>query len=166
MRNPNFNPALFDAELKYKAANITCTMCGKQFTFLDSQEGFVFNYTCGHGTKFEDRHIKIDLCCECFDEVMDFVIPRCKQNPFVNDEFEDFDPPLTEEEASRFDRTLSAIDYSKLRRINACICITGNVPAYLDLVKKELREDGFDLDATPVIKGSYRKNLPFEVPSC
>lgn len=29
MRNPNFDPALFDAELKYKAANITCTMCGK-----------------------------------------------------------------------------------------------------------------------------------------
>lgn len=143
-----------------------CTMCGKQFDEWDYRENFGMDYRCGFGSKHDEEHIKMDICCSCFDKIMDFVIPRCQQNPFVNDEFEDFDPPLTEEEASRFDRILSAIGYSKLRRINACICLTGNVPAYLDLVEKELREDGFDLDATPVIKGSYRKNLPFEVPSC
>lgn len=133
-------------------------MCGKQFTTWDSQQGFGFDYTCGHGTKFEDRHIKIDLCCECFDEVMDFVIPRCRQNPFENREYS-YIKEFNEEETNRLDRIFTVIGKAKLYRITNGICFTGDTPAYLDVIEKELKEEGYDLDSIPVVKGSHRRSI-------
>ena len=149
MRNPNFDPALFDAELEYKAANTTCTMCGKQFTFLDSQEGFGFNYTCGHGTKFEDRHIKIDLCCECFDEVMDFVIPMCMENPIISTEAH-YVGELTHESEDRLIRLEKVLNKEKANEIARQLKKSTDRSSKLSEIERNLRKEGFDIDSIPM----------------
>lgn len=56
-----------------------CTMCGKEFDMWDEQEGFGFNYHVGYGSKFDCSHVMVDLCCDCFDELMDtYILPKCK----------------------------------------------------------------------------------------
>ena len=58
-----------------------CTMCGKKFDFWDTQENFCFDHHIGYGSKYDMQRVQIKLCCDCFDKVMDWVIPQCKHNP-------------------------------------------------------------------------------------
>lgn len=55
-----------------------CNFCKKEFDVFDEQEGFGFHYSgIGYGSKFDGGSIDIDLCCDCFDKMMDeYVIPR------------------------------------------------------------------------------------------
>lgn len=56
---------------------IHCDMCGKQFDEFDRQESFGFHYPdVGYGSKFDNTSINIDLCCDCFDKMMDNLIPK------------------------------------------------------------------------------------------
>ena len=57
-----------------------CNFCKKEFDALDNQEGFGFHYPrIGYGSKFDGGSIDIDLCCDCFDKMMDeYVMPRDK----------------------------------------------------------------------------------------
>jgi hypothetical protein len=56
-------------------------MCGNEFNEWDTQEDFGFHYSVGYGSKFDGDIIDLDLCCGCFDKIMDWIIPQCKTNP-------------------------------------------------------------------------------------
>ena len=49
----------------------------------DTQEGFGLHYPAvGYGSEFDGKSIELDLCCDCFDKLMnDYIIPRCKISP-------------------------------------------------------------------------------------
>lgn len=60
-----------------------CNLCGKEFDILDEQEDFGIHTRAGYGSKFDGDDVELDLCCECFDKLMDKLIPECKINPIV-----------------------------------------------------------------------------------
>ena len=56
-----------------------CDMCGKKFDMWDIQEGFGFSYSVGYGSKHDGDNVSCDLCCDCFDKLLDeYLIPKCK----------------------------------------------------------------------------------------
>ena len=58
-----------------------CTVCGKKFDMWDEQENFCFHHRVGYGSKYDGRDLNINMCCKCFDGLMDELVPRCKTNP-------------------------------------------------------------------------------------
>ncbi len=64
-----------------------CNMCGRDFDMWDTQEGFGFHYpSVGYGSGFDGSAINLDLCCDCFDKLMNnYIVPKCKISP-VEDE--------------------------------------------------------------------------------
>lgn len=55
-----------------------CNMCGKEFDMWDEQESFgIYNYNVGYGSKYDGDIIRLDLCCECADKIID----ACKISP-------------------------------------------------------------------------------------
>lgn len=54
---------------------------GKLFDEWDYQEKFSFKSYIGYGSKYDLNKIDLNLCCSCFDKVMDFIIPQCKIIP-------------------------------------------------------------------------------------
>lgn len=61
-----------------------CNICGKKFDMWDEQESFGFHYYVGYGSKFDTLIIDCDLCCDCFDKLMnEYIIPRSKIDPIV-----------------------------------------------------------------------------------
>ncbi len=63
-----------------------CNMCGRDFDEFDKQEQFGFHYNVGYGSKFDESAIQLDLCCQCFDELMDYIIPKCKISPIEDED--------------------------------------------------------------------------------
>ena len=57
-----------------------CDFCGKDFDHWDIQEGFGFHFPrIGYGSKYDEMSIEIDLCCNCFDKmIQEYVEPRLK----------------------------------------------------------------------------------------
>lgn len=57
-----------------------CDFCGKDFRDWDTQEGFGFHHPhIGYGSNYDGMSINIDLCCDCFDEMIkEYVEPRLK----------------------------------------------------------------------------------------
>lgn len=62
-----------------------CTMCGKPMDEFDIQEHFGFDYIAGYGSKYDGEHLYANLCCNCFDSLVDHMIPLCKTSPIVGD---------------------------------------------------------------------------------
>lgn len=63
-----------------------CNMCGKEFDLWDIQEGFGFDYSVGYGSKYDGEHIHIDLCCDCFDEMMSsYILKKCMISPLAEE---------------------------------------------------------------------------------
>lgn len=59
-----------------------CNMCGKKFDEWDTQEECVFvSYRIGYGSKYDGSSVRIDLCCNC----MDNLIEMCKINPICEE---------------------------------------------------------------------------------
>lgn len=58
--------------------NIKCSMCGKDFSLDDYQENFCFDRIIGYGSKYDETHIKFNLCCNCFDKTIDIIKPLFK----------------------------------------------------------------------------------------
>lgn len=57
-------------------------MCGKDFDEFDTQEDFSLHRYVGYGSGFDGSYIDLDLCCDCFDKLMnDYIVPRCKISP-------------------------------------------------------------------------------------
>lgn len=51
-----------------------CNLCGKNFDFLDEQENFSIYTRIGYGSKYDDEQLKLDLCCECMDNLIDLCV--------------------------------------------------------------------------------------------
>ena len=58
-----------------------CTMCSKEFDFWDEQENFCFNHTIGYGSAHDGETISLNLCCNCFDKVINLISPICDTDP-------------------------------------------------------------------------------------
>ena len=61
-----------------------CTLCGKPFDFWDVQEGLGFKYWMGFGSKYDGEHIRLSLCIQCFDSLIDELAPKCVESPFIS----------------------------------------------------------------------------------
>ena len=61
-----------------------CTMCGKYFDLWDEREGFCLNRRIGYGSSHDGCQVKLQLCCGCFDRVLDMVVPLCGTNPITD----------------------------------------------------------------------------------
>lgn len=57
-----------------------CNMCGKDFSPVDYQEDFCFDRVIGYGSKYDEMHIKFNLCCDCFDKTIDIITPYFKED--------------------------------------------------------------------------------------
>ena len=65
---------------------ILCNICGKKFDMWDEQENFGLHYHVGYGSKFDTNIIDCDLCCNCFDKLMnEYIIPRSKIDPIAGE---------------------------------------------------------------------------------
>ena len=59
-----------------------CNLCGKELDVFDLQEEISYHSHMGYGSKFDLCHVDIDLCCKCFDRLMDqYIIPNSLINP-------------------------------------------------------------------------------------
>lgn len=66
------------------ARKTICNMCGKEFDEWDVQEQFGFHYHVGFGSRFDEQIIDCDLCCSCFDKMMEeYILPNCKINTII-----------------------------------------------------------------------------------
>ena len=61
----------------------TCHMCGSTFKFWDHEENISFDHFIGYGSSHDMHRVRINLCCACFDKVLDWVLPQCKNNPMT-----------------------------------------------------------------------------------
>ena len=59
----------------------TCNLCGKKFDRWDEEENFCFYHRFGYGSAYDGYQLHLNLCCHCFDSLMDELVPRCKTNP-------------------------------------------------------------------------------------
>lgn len=61
---------------------VICNVCGKEFDLYDRQEKFgIHTGVIGYGSKYDGGEISLDMCCDCFDRLMEDLIPKCKINP-------------------------------------------------------------------------------------
>ena len=58
-------------------------MCGQPLTEMDILQNFTFTRFVGYGSRYDLSKVHMRLCCGCFDKIMDWVIPRCQQNPIT-----------------------------------------------------------------------------------
>lgn len=58
-----------------------CNICGKEFDMWDEQEDFSLVRHVGYGSKYDGETIQLDMCCDCFDKLMDGLIPKCAIPP-------------------------------------------------------------------------------------
>jgi len=64
----------------------TCNICGKEFDMWDQQEAFGIHYcNVGYGSEFDGRTIDCDICCTCFDALMnEYILPKSKINLVID----------------------------------------------------------------------------------
>ena len=62
-----------------------CSICGKPFDMWDMQEDFCLNRHIGYGSKYDNNILQLNLCCGCFDKLLDHIIPQCKINPIMRE---------------------------------------------------------------------------------
>lgn len=58
-----------------------CNICTKEFDFWDEQEDFSICRQIGYGSGYDGLEIDLHLCCDCFDKVMDTIVPMCQIDP-------------------------------------------------------------------------------------
>ena len=59
----------------------TCNMCGKTFDYWDHEENISLDHFIGYGSKRDMHRMRLNLCCKCFDKVVDWILPQCKHDP-------------------------------------------------------------------------------------
>ncbi len=75
-------------ECEREAAKTVCTMCGKPFSSWDMNLGDNrHDIFVGYPSKHDLERIQINLCVDCFDNVLDTIISMCKTNPVVDDDW-------------------------------------------------------------------------------
>jgi len=72
------------------ASEIKCTMCGKTFDWTDLCLGDnLYDIFVGYGSKHDGERMQFSFCCDCFDKVVDWVIPQCSIDPIVDSDYLD-----------------------------------------------------------------------------
>lgn len=147
-------------QLKQDAAKHKCTMCGKEFDIFDEQQGIEMDHWCGYGSHHDMSHIQFRLCNECFDKVMDKIIPLCKNQVVFDDCFAwvDTSRDLTEDQKERIKKILTAVGARKEARIHSQIC-TSNTRELLTIAEEEMRKEGYDIDSKPLDMNLYFDRL-------
>lgn len=54
-----------------------CNVCGKEFDGWDLQEDFGLHYHIGYGSRYDGGRLELDFCCDCFDNLLDYILPKC-----------------------------------------------------------------------------------------
>jgi len=65
---------------KYESIRI-CSMCGKKFDGWDIQGDNHFVHHFGYGSKHDLEVFEADLCLDCFDKVVDTILPLFPKSP-------------------------------------------------------------------------------------
>lgn len=64
-----------------------CNICGKDFDLWDEQEDFSLRRHVGYGSEFDGSRIDLDMCCTCFDKLMNtYILPQCVISPISDEE--------------------------------------------------------------------------------
>ncbi|MBP5462722.1 MAG: hypothetical protein J6Y20_11470 [Lachnospiraceae bacterium] len=50
---------------------ILCNKCGREFDIWDEQESFSIYKRLGYGTKFDGDNLKLNICCDCMEKLID-----------------------------------------------------------------------------------------------
>jgi hypothetical protein len=58
-----------------------CNLCGKPLDEWDLQEDFTIHTTVGYGSKYDLSKVHLQLCCDCFDKIVD----SCKISPVIGE---------------------------------------------------------------------------------
>ena len=86
-----------------------CNKCGKELDIFDIQSGIRMHDVLGYGSKYDSEAINLDLCCECTDELIDYIKKIGKTDPIQ---------PAAELQATDFDDKDSCVAFTgKLRQI-------------------------------------------------
>lgn len=56
-----------------------CNMCGVVFNIWDTNENNTIEKKLGYGSKYDEEKIKIRLCCNCLDSLID----SCVISPII-----------------------------------------------------------------------------------
>lgn len=70
-------------KLKVAKGKTLRNLCDKEFNLWDDQENFGIHTRVGYRSKYDGDVIELDLCCDCFDIMIDKLIPKCKLNPVI-----------------------------------------------------------------------------------
>lgn len=62
------------------AREYICNRCGKKMNEYDIQERLSVCQEMGYGSKFDGEYVEFDLCCDCFDAI----IEECKISPIIH----------------------------------------------------------------------------------
>jgi len=66
-----------------KRHEIICNICGKIFDQWDEQEDFGLHCNVGYGSTYDGDLIDLDMCCDCFDKLIDDLRPKCVIDPIT-----------------------------------------------------------------------------------
>lgn len=67
-----------------------CNMCGRDFNVLDEENAFHIRQEAGYPSKYDGCSINLDLCCDCFDSLIEYIVPKCKISPVEEPDDSDF----------------------------------------------------------------------------
>ena len=81
-------------KLKGRTKPPRCTMCNKILNEWDIQEDFSWHKWIGYGSKYDLNKLDLDLCCDCFDKVLDFILQNSVNNPLQEYNFKSVDGHL------------------------------------------------------------------------
>ena len=80
--------------MENKQTKSICTMCGKELDEWDLNADFDFERYIGFGSKYDLHIFEAHLCCKCFDEILDTILPMFKNSPLTEYEIVDEDGKL------------------------------------------------------------------------
>ena len=75
-----------DAFFETRLVSTECTMCGKTLDEWDKYENYGADLHIGYGSKYDMSRLRFQLCCDCFDRILDMVVPLCKTNPLEDED--------------------------------------------------------------------------------
>lgn len=143
--NEDEDIAIYEARLDLRAENTQCDMCKKKFNEWDAQENFGCNINVGYGSKYDTKHIKMNLCCDCFDKLFDKeILPNCKENPITEEEY-DYCGAIGAEEEARIARIESFLGGDISNELHHIVSDEEITDEFLDQVEERLKKEGYSL---------------------
>lgn len=58
-----------------------CNVCGKELDMFDQQEEYTLHKFVGYGSKHDGSVIHLQMCCDCFDRLVD----SCAVSPLIGE---------------------------------------------------------------------------------